>query len=266
MFNIAQLSGLLTAALMMWSTGHLAMATNRVAQTGPPSLPNGEKPVATIEVAVEPIYEFDAYYINEVNPFVPYSKRQIERKRMWERRKRPNKAPEKVPEDKRPTPVPQKPIKLPELVLPTYNAGKENSPQVIGSVEMGDRYLVFVKLGEREQQMHAGDKIGDWTLVKMENGLVTFNDPDGEVLRVGAVNGENVNSIDGAAVEKATPANTGVTGALAPSTAEILELLKDPSNKQQVQEMLKNPKMKKMLMSPTVQKMLRENGLGHLVK
>ena len=71
---------------MFWSGGQLALTDNQVHRTGAPALQSDEKPVAKMRVDVEEIQGFDQYYINEVNPFVPFNQREPERKRrMWNR-------------------------------------------------------------------------------------------------------------------------------------------------------------------------------------
>ncbi len=265
MFNLPQLSGLLSAGLLLWSGTNLAMLDNGAHQTSPPSLGSDEEPVASVHVAVEPIYAFDKYYINDVNPFVPYNKRVVERKRMWERKRRVrNKPPAKVPEQVKPIEPPKKPVKLPELVLPKFKESKEHVPKVLGSVAMDDRYLLFVKLGDKEApQMKPGDKIEGWILLDMENDMARFRDPDGEILRVPVgLSGKDANSI--------TDTGTASTGSKNPlqvpsgkiDPQEALRLLKDPKAAQQI---MKDPEMREMMKNPMVQDFLRQNGLGHLI-
>lgn len=268
MINLPQITGLASMVFMFWSGGQLALTDLQAHRTGVPALLDDEKPVAQMRVDIEEIQSFDQYYINEVNPFVPFNQREPERKRMWTRRNRPRdaKPPVTIPEEKKPVETPTLPVKLPELVLPTIKPTDAVAPKIIGNVSMGDRFLVFVELGDKEAQMQAGDKIGGWTLLRMEDTQVFFQDPDGQTVSVSTIIG-NTNTIS-----QSTAQGTGSSGAggipqmpQGMDAKQLIDMLGDPGAVEMIENMAKDPKNKKLLMNPTVQRMLREAGLDHLL-
>ena len=276
MFNVAQLSGFVSAALMLWSGTNLALDDYSVHTTGVPALQSNEKPVARVQVDVDAISEFETYYLNEINPFVPYSKRVVERRQMRERNNRnKRRPPTEVPKEREPVKPPQPPVALPKLVFEPLKPDTVKVPQIVGNVATADAYLVFVRLGDKEMSMKPGDKIDGWTMVEMKDGQVEFKDPDGESLRINVVNGAQINEI--ASSDSGSEAGTGSAGGQgngvlgqAPKTMnqkQMIELLKDPVYAEAFKRQLKSdPNMKKMLMDPTVLRMLREAGLEHIIK
>lgn len=271
MLNLPQLSGFIATGLMLWSGAHLALFESQARSIPDPTLPQAEEPVVSYRVDLEEIHAFEQYYTNDLNPFVPWSKRDRE-KRRWRNKRRPsnNKPPTQVPEKMKPPPPPEKPTTLPPLKLPAFSGVTASVPKVIGSIATDEQFLLFVQLGKEEKPLRAGEQIGGWTLLGLVNQVARFQDPDGEILEVPVGNTENDgNSI--ADKNGGNTSNTGQTGAQIPQLSnglqakDVLELLKDPDNEQRVQEMMKQPEFRRMLSNPSIQKYLRDNGLGHLV-
>jgi hypothetical protein len=117
---------------------------------------------------------WEAFYVNDDNPFVPWREREVEAKRL--------KDPPKVVIKPLP-PAVIKPIDPPKLSLPARPAGGGDAPRVLGFQTRGGAAVsaVVQMPGEtRAQMMKPGESIGRWTFVGIEAGnIANFTDGDG---------------------------------------------------------------------------------------
>lgn len=137
------------------------------------------KPFEPLSAAMPEIARFEAFSVNNDNPFVPWRERALEAKRLSE--------PKTVVLKPRPPPV-IKPVEKPKLVLPTKTAPKASSPVVQGITRRSDGTTAVVVAipGEgRSRVMKPGETASGWTLVSVESSsIAVFTDASGRTYRL----------------------------------------------------------------------------------
>jgi hypothetical protein len=137
------------------------------------------QPFAALSAAMPEIAQFEGFYINDDNPFVPWREREAEKKRMQQ--------PAAVVVKARP-PAKIEPITPPVLKLPPKSGGGGDAPKVVGFTRRPDGSVdVLVNLpGEnRPRLMKPGEKAGRWTFAAIEDGnVVLFADETGRQYRL----------------------------------------------------------------------------------
>lgn len=127
-----------------------------------------------LSATVPEIAGWDAFYVNDDNPFVPWREREVEAKRL--------KDPPKVVIKPLP-PAVIKPIDPPKMSLPARPPGGGDAPRVLGFQTKGGAAVsaVVQMPGEvRAQMMKPGETVGRWTFVGIEAGnIANFTDSDG---------------------------------------------------------------------------------------
>jgi len=132
-----------------------------------------------LSAAMPPIGPFEAFYVNDDNPFVSWREREAEKKRLQQ--------PVAVVIKPRP-PARIEPIKPPELKLPPPKSGGGDAPKVVGFTKRSDGSVdvLFTLPGEtRPHLMKPGEKAGRWTFTAIEDGNVAvFADETGRQYRL----------------------------------------------------------------------------------
>ncbi len=134
-----------------------------------------------LSATMPPIGAFDAFYVNDDNPFVSWREREKERVRL----KQPAGVVIRKPPQKE-TII--KTVEPPKLSLPPAKSGGGDAPKVVGFSRKTDGTLaVIVNLpGEnRPRTMKIGEQAGRWTLKAVEDGNVAvFQDETGREYRL----------------------------------------------------------------------------------
>ena len=132
-----------------------------------------------LSAAMPPIGTFDAFYVNDDNPFVPWREREAEKKRLQQ--------PAAVVVKARPA-AKIEPITPPVLKLPPRLGGGGDAPKVVGFTKRPDGTVdvLFTLPGEnRPRLMKPGEKAGRWTFIAIEDGNVAlFADETGRAYRL----------------------------------------------------------------------------------
>ncbi len=136
-------------------------------------------PFEPLSAAMPPIGDFDVFYINDDNPFVPWREREAEKKRLQQ--------PQTVVVKARP-PAKIEPIKTPELKLPQPRTGGGDAPRVVGFTRRPDGTVdvLFTLPGETHPRLvQPGERVGRWTFNTIEDGNVAlFTDETGRKYRL----------------------------------------------------------------------------------
>lgn len=161
-------------------------------------------------VSVPEISRFDAYYVNDHNPFLPFQVAERERRAIVQQRAQPQPRPTPVtvtradpPPVQEPEPTLQPPVRPPRTVqvyeppppppLPRLAPDANVTPlQIIGLIQMEDAVLLQVIAPRSGRvRMSAGDEVDGYTFVGMNGPLAVFLGPGGvtEELAVGAPSG-----------------------------------------------------------------------------
>lgn len=130
-------------------------------------------PFQALSARLPEIAAWDAFYVNDDNPFVPWREREVEAQRLKE--------PKPVAIKPRP-PAVIKPVEPPKRTLPARAAGGGDAPRVLGFQGRGDAAAAIVRLaGETSSRvMRPGETAGRWTFVGIEAGNIAhFKDADG---------------------------------------------------------------------------------------
>ncbi len=169
------------AALLVASMAWWALSSPELVDPGQPTWKGAD--IVRLKATVPEIADFREFYVNDDNPFVPFSARGPEKERL-----NPNRRNDPTPPrpDKKMTPL-KPPVEVverekPVLVLPKLTATPITSPQTYGLVVVDGQEAVIVRMPGAAQSvtMKTGEKVGGWTLVSVDNGnLATFLDPLG---------------------------------------------------------------------------------------
>lgn len=136
-------------------------------------------PFKMLSAAMPPIGPFESFYVNNDNPFVPWRDRVRETERMQQ--------PTTIATKPQPKSI-VKQVPAPVLKLPPKPKGGGDAPQVIGFTRQTDGAIdaLFQFAGDaKPRQVKAGERIGRWTFVGVENGSVAvFTDETGRQYRM----------------------------------------------------------------------------------
>jgi hypothetical protein len=255
--NVHLLAPLVAALALAAAILRLLTAGGEPPQLDPPGWDG--RAVQAVSVELPPIRDFEHYYPNDKNPFVPYSVRQREEQAL----KRPE-ARAQVPFE--PFTIPdQQPrvIEKPAFVAPRPATGVA-VPVVVGLVRLGSRSRVSLALDDTMYPLQVGESAAGWTLIGVERGQVVVESADGDVLRLAApaTASEPVDLSIGR-----DPVSAGAGGGLGdiePPTSE------DPVVQQAIDEIARNPAAifryrqdeelwRRISQDPSVQAFMREN-------
>lgn len=162
--------------------------------------------IVSMKADVPKIGNFEVFYINDENPFVPLAARREEATRRENLRNPPKYTPPPPPQPPIKIQPPRQPVVVvetekPKLVLPKLTPTPANAPLVYGLVAVDGAEALIVRMpsGKDSIRMTPGDKSEGWTLVSIDNGnLATFTDPNGEEQRFSIGKGDLVAAQDGA--------------------------------------------------------------------
>jgi hypothetical protein len=139
------------------------------------------QPFAALSAAMPEIAQFEGFYINDDNPFVPWREREAEARKLKE--------PKNVVVVQKPRP----PAKIeitepPKLILPAKAAGGGDAPKVLGfhRTHEGTVKVIAQLPGEtKPHTMAPGEKAGRWQFVEIEAGnIAVFKDETERVYRL----------------------------------------------------------------------------------
>lgn len=172
----------LSALLLIAAMGWWAFSAPQVVDPGQPTWKGAD--IVRLKAAVPEIAQFEHFYVNHDNPFVPHHLRAAERDR-WNPDKRriaaqPPPRPVAIPPPKAPVVVVEPP--KPQLVLPKLDTPGANAPVVYGMLLSDGQEMVIVRMPGANDAVNLkpGDKLAGWTLVSIDSGnLTTFLDPHG---------------------------------------------------------------------------------------
>lgn len=155
------------AGMMVWYLGEVTSPIR-------PIVPGcSDLQVATLNLPQPAAIAWESCYVNEDNPFVPWTQRSAQPRAPVA----PRPAPEPQPGPAGPTPVVRFPLR-PE--------GGGHSPRLLGFQDQAGAIATVVVLmpGEsRPRQMKPGEAVGGWTFVGIEAGnIATFTDHHGRTL------------------------------------------------------------------------------------
>lgn len=179
----AAIAVLLLLAIATW----LLLSDPQIADPGVPRFSGG--PLRRLEATSPHVGNFELFYVNHENPFIPYNLRVAERGAIDPRPVRPVQTPVQTPvkpntfPPPRPAVVVQEPVRKP-LALPKLGLTGPNAPICIGLVAVNGREGLTVRMpGDSVgQSIEVGAVVGGWTLLGIEGGnLARFKDPEGAV-------------------------------------------------------------------------------------
>lgn len=165
----------IAALLLLLSLVGWVLSDPQIANPGTPRFTGG--PLSRLEATQPKIAAFDHFYVNEDNPFVPFSQRE---KEGIARRPRTGVVRTLVAPAPPPAsfPPPRPPIKVvappprAALVLPKLNAGGATAPVCVGLVNVDGKEVVMVRMpgSDAAAPMAVGEESGGWKLTAIENG------------------------------------------------------------------------------------------------
>ena len=182
---MSRIAAVLALLLLLASVAWLLISNPQVADPGVPTFSGG--PLRRLEAAAPHVGNFELFYVNHENPFIPYGLRVKERIVYDPRPVRP--IPPTVVATNKPNPFPptrqpvivNEPVRKP-LALPKLGQTGPNAPVCIGLVAVNGHESLIVRMpGDSVgQSINVGDKIGGWTLLGIDGGnLARFKDPEG---------------------------------------------------------------------------------------
>ena len=212
----AQPAALIGGLLLVGGIAALTLYEPSSAMPGPLRL--GGKPVELVAANRPDIGAFEAYNVNQENPFVPYQERIVIKNKL-------NEKPIRVAPPIQPPPPTQKgPIVLtppvPPLELPALDASTGTRPLAFGVLSINGLTEIQVLMpGQTAPQiLRPGDTAVGWTLRSVDHGsVVHFVSPDGrediQVVAVGAAQGTEASAtIVAAQPEQAPPGSPKLPG------------------------------------------------------
>jgi hypothetical protein len=224
----AQPAALVGGLLLVGGIAALTLYEPSSAIPGPLRLDG--KPVALVAASRPDIGPFEAYNVNQENPFVPYQERVQIKNKLNEKPVKVAPPPPPPPPDKKGPIVLTPPI--PPLELPAIEASTGTRPLAFGVLSINGMTEIQVLMpGQTEPQiLRPGDTAVGWTLRSVEHGsVVHFIAPDGrediQVVGVGAAQGTEASAELIAAQSDQAPA------AAKPGLANLAGGLKLPGGK-----------------------------------
>lgn len=185
---MSRIAAALAVILLVASAVWLLLSNPQVADPGVPRFSGG--PLRRLEAAAPHVGNFELFYVNHENPFIPFNLRALEKIVYEPRPMRPvrpvpsvvSSNPNPIPPT-RPPAVVMEPVRKP-LALPKLGQTGPNAPVCIGLVAVNGRESLTVRMpGDSVgQTIDVGAKLGGWTLLGIEGGnLARFRDPEGAV-------------------------------------------------------------------------------------
>ncbi len=182
---MSRIAAVLALLLLLASAAWLLLSNPPVADPGVPTYSGG--PLRRLEASAPRVGNFDVFYVNHENPFIPYNLRVAERGTFTPRPVRPVQPPTPSvtkPNSIQPTRPPVvvlEPVRKP-LALPKLGQTGPNAPVCIGLVAVNGHECLTVRMpgDSAGQTIDVGTKVGGWTLLGIEGGnLARFRDPEG---------------------------------------------------------------------------------------
>lgn len=185
---MSRIAAAIAVLLLLASAAWLLLSSPQVADPGVPTFSGGE--LRRLEASTPYIGNFEVFYVNHENPFIPYDLRVAERIGYDPRPVRPVRPipptvttkPNPI-QPPRPPVVVQEPVRKP-LALPKLGQTGPNAPVCIGLVSVNGHEGLIVRMpGDSVgQTIEVGAKVAGWTLLGIDGGnLARFRDPDGAV-------------------------------------------------------------------------------------
>lgn len=172
----------LAVLLLLASAAWLLLSDPQVADPGVPTFSGG--PLRRLEATAPHIGNFELFYVNHENPFIPYNLRVRERTAQDPRPVRPPPVPATRPNPippPRPPPIVLEPVRKPPA-LPKLGQTGPNAPVCIGLVAVNGRESLTARMpgDTAAQTIDVGARVGGWTLLGIEGrNLARFRDPEG---------------------------------------------------------------------------------------
>jgi hypothetical protein len=199
----------LAMLLLLASAAWLLLSDPQIADPGVPKFTG--PPLQRLEASAPVVGNFELFYVNHENPFIPYDQRVRERVVYDPRPRTPRPiqpvARNPIPPVHQPAIV-HEPVRKP-LALPRLGQTGPNAPVCIGLVAVNGHESLTVRMpGDAvAQTIDVGAQFGGWTLLGIEGGnLARFRDPQGaeQVYPIG--DGDLAVAQQGASAAPAAPA------------------------------------------------------------
>lgn len=185
---MSRIAAAIAVLLLLASAAWLLLSSPQVADPGVPTYSGGE--LRRLEASTPHIGNFELFYVNHENPFIPFNLRAEESIALGPRPVRPVRPTPPVVATK-PNPIlpPRQPVVVQEpvrkpLALPKLPQTGANAPVCIGLVSVNGHEGLIVRMpGDSVgQTIDVGAKVAGWTLLGIDGGnLARFRDPDGAV-------------------------------------------------------------------------------------
>ncbi|MFW5829147.1 MAG: hypothetical protein ACOCXA_02695 [Planctomycetota bacterium] len=259
--NGARLILVIAVAFLAFAMMRLAFADRSVVELPPPRWA-GEA-VRELRVSLPPIEPFAYYYgDSDVNPFVPFAEREVERRRLARPRSERSQRIELPPSQ--PQQQAEVPLTVPPFEPPAIGElDRISMPQVLGTIAMGERQVLLVLHGGGILQVRPGDAVGEWRLHGIDAQEAIFEDAAGERYRFPLAAMDIRNELAGetgaAGATDAGPEQETTKGRKR-STQELLQaVILNRNNPERLKELLADPEDRRRLMAePAVQAMLQD--------
>lgn len=193
------------------------------------------RPVNAVTVQLPPIRDFEHYYPNDKNPFVPIDARGREERAL---KKPPAERPKEVFEPFTTPDEQPRVIEKPAFVAPRADT-TISVPEVVGILRLGKRARVSLVIDDTLHALQIGESAAGWTLTGIEQGAVLVRSADSETVRLPPP-ATAENQVDLAAGAAPAPPSTGAGGGGLPDDIEPPKS-EDPVVQKAIDEIARNP-------------------------